>query len=433
MSDHPYRSLPDYRFWRRSIAGVATQDVDPVVHAKFKITRQDRIATAGSCFAQHIARHLTNGGFNYFVTETAHPMVAHLAGDYNYGLFTARYGNIYTSRQLVQTIKRAYGLFIPQDSAWPATDGRVIDPYRPRIQPDGFASLDELTEDRRQHFAAIRRAVEELDVFVFTLGLTEAWYFLADGAVYPLCPGVAGGVFDETKHGFVNLDVFHVIADLEETIDLIRSKNVNAHFILTVSPVPLIATMEDRSVLASTTYSKSVLRVAAEEIAGRYDEVAYFPSYEVVTGSYTRGRYFDDGLRDVTEEGVSHVMRLFMQHYADESEPVSPPHASTADTRQQEAEQIKRELAEIVGVMCDEVSLDGNATPAPGVPAPAEEAGQADRSVAASVPATDGRAGAHSAWDILTGTAPPPGHVQPAPAPVARRPGGFWSWLRRRF
>jgi len=433
VSDHPYRSLPDYCFWRRAIAGVAIQDVDPVVQAKFKITRTDRIATAGSCFAQHIARHLTQSGFNHFVTETAHPMVEHLAGDFNYGRFTARYGNIYTSRQLVQTIKRAYGLFVPQDDAWPATDGRVIDPYRPQIQPDGFASLDELTEDRRQHFAAIRRAVEELDVFVFTLGLTEAWYFLADGAVYPLCPGVAGGVFDETKHGFVNLDVFHVIADLEETIDLIRSKNVNARFILTVSPVPLIATMEDRSVLASTTYSKSVLRVAAEEMASRYDEVAYFPSYEVITGNYTRSRYFDEGLRDVTEEGVAHVMRLFMKHYADESLSASPLHEPTADHRHQDAEQIKRELAQIVAVMCDEVSLDADPNKAAKVSTPAPVADQDEHSLAAAGPADNNRAGPHAAWDILTGAVPPSAQPRPVPSPAAQRPKGFWSWLRRRF
>jgi hypothetical protein len=432
VSDHPYRSLPDHRFWRRAIAGVATSDVDPVVRAKFKISRKDRIATAGSCFAQHIARHLAQSGFNYFVTETAHPMVAHIASDYNYSLFTARYGNIYTSRQLVQTIKRAYGLFVPQDDAWPTTDGRVIDPYRPQIQPDGFASLDELSEDRRQHFAAIRRAVEELDVFVFTLGLTEAWYFRADGAVYPLCPGVAGGIFDETRHGFVNLRVGHVVADLAETIDLIRSKNVNARFILTVSPVPLIATMEDRSVLAATTYSKSVLRVAAEEIADRYDEVAYFPAYEVITGNYTRGRYFDEGLRDVTEEGVSHVMRLFMKHYADDSEHVSAPHEQTTDRRQQEAEEIRRELAEIVAVMCDEVSLDADATKAVVVPAPSPVGGQSGRSMVEPGPAAGNSSETRSAWDILTGTAPAPVQPRPAPSPVAQRPKGFWSWLRRR-
>ncbi len=92
-----------------------------------------------------------------------------------------------------------------------------------------------------------------------------------------------------------DLGVLDVIADLAETVDCIRSKNVDACFIFTVSPVPLIATMEDRSVLASTTYSKSVLRVAAEEIAARYEGVAYFPSYEVITGNHARGRYFADG------------------------------------------------------------------------------------------------------------------------------------------
>ena len=36
---------------------------------------RSRIASAGSCFAQHIARHLRQTGFNFLVTETAHPMV----------------------------------------------------------------------------------------------------------------------------------------------------------------------------------------------------------------------------------------------------------------------------------------------------------------------------------------------------------------------
>lgn len=107
MPDQPYRSLPDYAFWRRSIAGRSMTDVDPVVRGAFRIDRTDRIATAGSCFAQHIARHLVQAGFNYFITERAHPAFAHLAEDCNYGIFTARYGNLYTARQLLQTIKRA--------------------------------------------------------------------------------------------------------------------------------------------------------------------------------------------------------------------------------------------------------------------------------------------------------------------------------------
>ena len=137
------------------------------------------------------------------------------ADDCNYGVFSARYGNIYTSRQLLQTIQRAYGLFTPQDDAWPAADGRMVDPFRPTIQPNGFSCLAELHADRRQHLAAVRRMVEELDVLVFTLGLTETWYAKADGAVYPICPGVSGGSFDPARHGFINLRVSEVISDLD--------------------------------------------------------------------------------------------------------------------------------------------------------------------------------------------------------------------------
>jgi hypothetical protein len=358
MSEHPYKDLPQHCFWRGSIAGVPVHEVDPVVSARFRIAKTDRVVTAGSCFAQHIARHLQKEGFSYFVTETAHPLIgAHLVKDYGYGVFSARYGNIYTSRQLLQLLQRAYGLFQPQEDAWPRADGRIIDPFRPQIQPNGFASWPEFRADRAQHFRAVRQAVEQMAVFVFTLGLTEAWCARADGAAYPLCPGVAGGTFDPSKYAFVNLGVQEVIADLGKAIDFIRAKNPAARVILTVSPVPLAATAEDRSVLVSTMLSKSVLRVAAEEIAGQRDYVAYFPSYEIVTGSYTRGAYFGEDLRSVTEAGVDHVMRLFMKHYASGTTAAGDVASSPREPAADPVEAHFRDMQRIADVICEEELL----------------------------------------------------------------------------
>lgn len=355
---HPYETLPAASFWRRAVAGVPAGTVDPVVTGKFRIAASDRIATAGSCFAQHISRHLGAAGFRQFVTETAHPITALHAADFGYGLFTARYGNLYTARQLLQMLERAYGCFSPMDDIWHGADRRVIDPFRPQIQPGGFASRSEYWADRGQHFAAVREAVETLDVLVFTLGLTEAWMARTDGAVYPICPGVAGGEFDPVVHAFVNFGVMEVIADLSASIAFIRARNAKARFIITVSPVPLIATMEQRSVLASTTYSKSVLRVAAEEVASRHDYVAYFPSYEVITGSHARGAYFAEDLRSVTEDGVEHVMRLFMQHYM--SAPTAAAQVTTASASDSDSDVGRpiEAMRRTVRVMCDEELLD---------------------------------------------------------------------------
>jgi hypothetical protein len=356
MAEHPYKSLPPYCFWRRSVAEPAMSDVDPVIRPKFKISQTDKVVTAGSCFAQHIARYLSQSGFSYFVTETAHPLIqGKYSETYNYGVFSARYGNVYTSRQLLQLLKRAYSVFQPSEDMWVRKDGRVFDPFRPEIEPHGFSSIPEYVAHRRQHLAAVRRAIEEMDIFVFTLGLTETWISKIDGAAYPLCPGVAAGTFDADKYAFVNLGASDVIADMREAIALIRTRNPGAKFILTVSPVPLIATAEDRSVLVSTTYSKAVLRVAAEELSQGSDDIAYFPSFEIITGNHARGSYFGSDLRDVTEAGVAHVMRLFMKHYAHEN---AAPGGQKVPQLDQKSAAFAVQMDEVARVVCEEEMLD---------------------------------------------------------------------------
>ncbi|MGA2081044.1 MAG: GSCFA domain-containing protein [Holophaga sp.] len=139
----------------------------------------------------------------------------------NYGVFTARYGNLYTARQLLQLFDRACGTFAPVDSQW-EQDGGFVDPYRPFIELIPFPSVAALREVREEHFAAVRRMFETLDVFIFTLGLTEAWRNRIDGAVYPVCPGGHVGRFDPDQHQFVNFTVTEVGADLIDARGLFR-------------------------------------------------------------------------------------------------------------------------------------------------------------------------------------------------------------------
>ncbi len=349
-SRHPYDDAPGYRRWRSAVADAAPAAIDPVVAMDLKISPEDRVVTAGSCFAQHIARHLRLNGFDFLQTETAHPILPPAVAEaFQYGVYSARYGNIYTTRQLRQLQQRAYGRFAPQEDVW-MHEGRVFDPFRPTIQPNGFATLQEFHADRRQHFAAVRRALETMDVFVFTLGLTECWASRDDGAVFPLCPGVAGGVYDEARHQFNNLSVAEVVADFTAFLNDVRALNPKVKVVLTVSPVPLAATGLDRHVIVSTAYSKAVLRVAAETLAG-LDEVHYFPSYEVVTGPGA-GDYFTKDRRTVTEAGVEQVMRLFFSHVAPGGRP-KPPSPITAGS-----DDFLTQSRAVVDAICDEALLD---------------------------------------------------------------------------
>lgn len=354
MSDHPYRALPDSAYWRRSVAGKGPA-IDPVAGGFLSLGGEDRVATAGSCFAQHVARYLKRGGFNVIVPESAHPIIPpDVAERHGYGQYSARFGNIYTARQLLQLFDRAYGTFMPMEDVWPAIEtGRVVDPFRPTIEPGGYASEAELRADRAHHLAKVREMFETLDVFVFTLGLTEGWVSRRDGAVFPLCPGVSGGTFDPEAHAFHNFRVSEVTADLATFITRLRAINPIARIIFTVSPVPLAATMSGNHVLAATTYSKSVLRAAAQEIAEDHGGVHYFPSYEIIMGAPAGARYFAEDMRNVTEEGVAHVMSVFLRHAAGIDLPA--PAAAAPTTALDPTIAAAKKWVE---VMCDEAMLD---------------------------------------------------------------------------
>lgn len=351
---NPYRGLPDHQFWRKEPGIDDPATFDPVTRTSFRIAQDDAVVTAGSCFAQHVARSLAEAGFNFLVTETPHPIIPEETGRaYNFGLFSARYGNVYTARQLKQLIQRAYGEFTPVEQSWSDASGRVFDPFRPQIHPGGFVNAAELAADREEHFRAVREAFEAMSVFVFTLGLTEAWFDRRDGAVYPVAPGVATGAFDDTIHGFHNFTAAEVAADLHWCFARLREINPAVRFIVTVSPVPLNATWVDRHVFVSTTYSKSVLRVAAEEVCAAFDLCDYFPSYEIVTSPYSRGAYYAEDCREVTQAGVARVMACFLKHYggAITGEAGRP---SALETRRRESERHLKTMDRAVQLLCDE-------------------------------------------------------------------------------
>ena len=154
-SDFPYNHIQDYQNWRKAVTRVDNRAIDPHSATRFRFDKQTKFVSAGSCFAQRIAESLQEYGFNYFVIEPGPSWLTreHKA-DFNYGVYSARYGNIYTTLQLLQLMQQARGEFSPVDEFWLA-NGYYVDPFRPSIQPGGFASVEELRADREQHLALV--------------------------------------------------------------------------------------------------------------------------------------------------------------------------------------------------------------------------------------------------------------------------------------
>ncbi|MDF1853859.1 GSCFA domain-containing protein [Pseudooceanicola sp.] len=312
----PYSNLPAHAFWK-----LCRDDgdflIESIYQPKFALAPGDRVATAGSCFAQNIGRYIRRSDLRLVDVEPAPAsMPAEVAMRFGYGLFSARYGNVYTARQLRQLLSDCLSETLREDAFWDR-DGQVFDALRPNVEPDGFADLDQARAHRLDHLRRVRSIFKRADVFVFTLGLTETWADRHSGTIYPTAPGVIAGQHDPARHHFINLGFADTLEDMAVALDLMRELAPKLRVILTVSPVPLTATASGQHVLRANTYSKSVLRAVAEELTQMHDHVDYFAAYEIITGLPFGARMYEPNLRNVRAEAVDSVMSVFFGAHPD--------------------------------------------------------------------------------------------------------------------
>lgn len=310
-NQHPYSNLDATKFWRETVFSLDKYGAfDGLWQPKFSINKQTKFITLGSCFAQHISRWLLKNNYMWLEGEMPAPKLSdEEKTELGYGVFSFRTGNIYTPKLLRQWLELATADLVSINETF-EEEGRYFDPLRPNIPKSGFGTKQELFDSRRKLLEALTNTISKTDVFIFTLGLTEAW-LNRSGYIYPVCPGTIRGTFSLDQHIFKNFSYHEIVEDLTKSFEICRQLNPKIKFLLTVSPVPLTATASENHVLTSSTYSKAVLRAAAGQLAATHDDVDYFPSFEIISTHLMKGQLFESNMRTVKKEGVDLVMRHF--------------------------------------------------------------------------------------------------------------------------
>ncbi|MGN5038161.1 GSCFA domain-containing protein [Aeromonas sp. 75A] len=159
--------------------------------------------------------------------------------------------------------------------------------------------------------------IKDAKCFIYTLGLGAAFFSKSTGEL--LVPDSDWvGTRALIEHGeFKTTSVSDNYRNILEIISLIRKVNIGAQIIITLSPVPLLATFERHSAVIADCLSKSVLRVAVNEVMNdKIDAVYYWPSFEAVRwlGPHIGKCYgSDDGVsRHINESIISDIISVFV-------------------------------------------------------------------------------------------------------------------------
>jgi hypothetical protein len=248
-----------------------------------------RIATIGSCFATELARGLERFGL--------------AGGQHPAGLF-------YNTKSIRQELERIAGTWSSAEPYWPVNAG-YAHPFKDVTKH--FATEAELTA----WSDAIDREADALfrsaNVVVVTLGLIETWRNPDTGNTFRQIPHPEA--FGRTPAEFHRLSQATMREDLE-VIRRVVVEELGAKLVVTVSPVPLVATMTALDVQVANTESKSRIRSAVSEFVEAHDDVHYFHSYELVTTAERTADFMKEDGRHVQRRAVELILADFLRVFA---------------------------------------------------------------------------------------------------------------------
>lgn len=285
--------------------------VFPPIKPSFKFQPGSTIFTIGSCFAREVEMVLLDCGFDVPVAGFAIPdgeltlPGPHLLNEYNAGT-------------MVQRLEAVAGLFDHGDKGIEITPNGAIDMF---VHVGSKPVTIERLHARRREIDALYRKVLDADVVVMTLGLVECWYDTIDGCYLNRAPSQALVRAEPDRFQFHRMDVEDVEQRIGRAIEVLVDRGLK-HLILTVSPVPVEATFMPDGLVIANSYSKAVLRVCAETLSKRFEQVTYFPSFEIVNSFGTKG--FGEDNVHVENWVVHHIMHYMLANFLDKSaEPVA--------------------------------------------------------------------------------------------------------------
>jgi len=244
----------------------------------FDISHSDKVFSVGSCFAQHMADRL----LHYKFSCTSNP-----------------YGTLFHPIPLLQNLTNALkGSEINQELFLEREDAFFHYSCHSSIWAD---SKEELKNKLQGLQLSVAKDLKESKLLILTFGTSFLYQLAGSGKVVANCHKQPKITFSK---GMSNPQEIQTV--FQSFYVELKKKNPEIQILLTVSPVRHI-----RDGVHQNNVSKSALLLACEEIQNTFDDVHYFPAYEIVLDELRDYRFFEKDRVHPNEEARDYVWNKF--------------------------------------------------------------------------------------------------------------------------
>jgi len=292
------RRWPSHEFQTTRLSPIAR----PAIDTPYRLSESDRFFCCGSCFARNLEVELNARNLDVI---TADPKLGQSQNKYNVFSILNELRWALDENGLEESAKSILPF---NSSTFHDTQGGNALLNDEGEWVDGLTSESAVME-RRAYLHERYKRFPECSVFVFTLGMAEAWYDVEFSRYLNVAPSPYAIKKTPERFELHVLSYEEISKGLEEIYQLIRQEKNGESFriLISTSPVPLYSTFSGRDVLIANTYSKSVQRAASEAFAFAHEEVDYIPSYEMATLS-ERKYVWQEDQRHVSGDFVDFII-----------------------------------------------------------------------------------------------------------------------------
>ena len=252
----------------------------------FKINHQHRLMTIGSCFSDEIGNRLVDLKFDGLINPFGVIFNAHSIQELIERSIHKRY---YTLNDVHQNGEQFFCFDV--HSSFNAL------------------SAEQVLEQINQTIDRVYQSILNLDVLMITLGTSWVYRWKETDHIVANCHKVEAKQFEKillsAEDNFKSLDLI--------VFDLLKI-NPKLKIITTVSPV-----RHTKDGMIENNVSKARLIDALYQLDLKYEQVNYFPSYELVLDDLRDYRFYKDDLIHPSVQAVEYIWEKFSETYFEDS------------------------------------------------------------------------------------------------------------------
>ena len=235
----------------------------PTKPLSFTLSHADRVLVLGSCFAESIGHQLIDGGFNAMVNPFG---VLYNPASVGMALERLRTKQLFLEHELVE--QEGWYHSFSHHGSFSGTD------------------LNKTLDSINKSFNQAVGFLAEATCLILTFGTAWVYTLPSTDQIVANCHKFPESFFERRR-----LSVDEIVLYYEDLLEDFHQINPNLKVLFTVSPI-----RHWKDGAHENTISKSTLHLSIEALCEAYDQVDYYPSYELLMDELRDYRFYADDM-----------------------------------------------------------------------------------------------------------------------------------------